>query len=165
MLKRWPLYWNRDRGGERAGPGLTRGAFSPGCFRSIFLRHRPPPYTTVTEPERTPAATESKTIETQPKTTRYRKRRSSQGWIAMSQKSHGPSPASQTSLYVLASATYSASVVENVMHFCVLENQDTQPPHTSLTPRKLTPCRPPHLRSQHQQIPASSGPLMYLSGK
>ena len=55
-----------------------------------------------TEPARTPAATESKTTETQPKTTRYRRRRSSQGWISRSQKSHGRSPASQTSLYVLA---------------------------------------------------------------
>ena len=53
---------------------------------AIFLRHRPPPYTTVTESARTPAATESKTIETQPKTTRYRKRRSRQGWTAWARR-------------------------------------------------------------------------------
>ena len=82
--------------------GWPKTLFSRDASGAIFLRHRPPPYTTVTEPARTPAATESKTTETQPKTTRYRKRRSSQGWIAMSDKSHGPSPASQTSLYVFA---------------------------------------------------------------
>ncbi|CAB1107120.1 unnamed protein product [Ectocarpus sp. CCAP 1310/34] len=64
------------------------------------------------------------------------------------------------------SATYSASVVESVTHFCVLENQDTAPPpHLTIPPDTdqvtygLLPC----LQSPHQRTPANGNPLQYLS--
>ena len=75
--------WNRAPAGQRAGPGLTHDTFSRAASGATFIRHRPPLYTNAMEPERTPAATGSKTIETQPTTARYRKRRdSSQGTVA-----------------------------------------------------------------------------------
>ena len=41
----------------------------------------------------------------------------------------------RTSFMTSASATHTASVVETVTHFCVLDNQDTQaPPHITSPP-------------------------------
>ena len=45
----------------------------PWMLHERFFWHRPPLYTTVTEPALTPVARESNIIDTQPKTTKYRK--------------------------------------------------------------------------------------------
>ena len=101
-LERWPLYWNRARGGERAGPGLTQDIFFSGCFRSDFslsstsILHDSDGTRTYTssnrEQEHRDAASNSQIQEEAEQS----------GMDNVSQKSHGPSPASQTSLDVLA---------------------------------------------------------------
>ena len=84
---------------DRADSGRI---FSGQLQEHFFSRRLPRPHTTVTEPARAPAATESKTIETQTMTARYRERREQSGKDSVSQKSHGLVLSSRTSLYVLA---------------------------------------------------------------
>ena len=88
--------------GNALGRADSGRIFPRAASGAIFPRRLPRPHTTVTEPARAPAAIESKTIDTQPTTARYRKRREQPGKDSMSQKSHGLVPSSQTSLYVLA---------------------------------------------------------------
>ena len=71
----------------------------------------------------------------------------------------------RTSSMTSARATYSASVVDSVTQFCVLENHDTQAPPHITSPPELTSYQLPHSRSPRQQTPASSNLLLYLSEK